>query len=226
MQYLKLHDFADRLSHLKFTVYLTHFKLEEGSAEDVQLLKNYFANLAVEGVLCARRHPPDVAQALKGLNPDEAMALEVKLVRSPGILKAFSMACSELEHRAGPALNGHAPTVFAASRIAQISGNPMSTILSRGGLNTLQITDILSKENERGGELDDPPSQNEARYIMDAKRAGASGAPKKSLREALSEAEMVVFEAELAALDADVARGAVEKMSVNEALKLLEQMPR
>ena len=220
MRNIRLEDVAQNVNHLSFDIYLSHV---DGNLDDSfagNLLRDYLANLAVEGVLCSKGSPPDPAEALQIVRGASALPVHVTAVRSRGIIREFDFACRSLEVAAGPKLNGHAPTFYAACRIAQYYGNELSTVMTHGGLNILVLNDMLQEEKARGGAERSPPRQKEA-GLMAKEIKGAKKPPKGNLRDALSNAEMALFEAEIEAVEREEAQGLVRKMTYDEALEAI-----
>lgn len=219
MPRLTLDTIAENLSYFSFNIFVDGMPQNDSSPESLHLLKDYLANLAVEGAICSWQAPQNPLDVSATLGDATAMPLEVMLFRSRGVIDLFTAACLDLERVNVADLNGHAPTFFAASRIAQLSDSSLSTIMSHGGLNILTIYDTLISRNGRRDVYKDPRRQNEASDIMRKPNMGAKSAPVKSLREVLSAEELRVFEQELAALKSDRAAGTIPKMSYAEAIE-------
>lgn len=236
MHSLSLRAVAQNLDYLSFDIYLsptfahnrdirTLARADSGS-QDLILLKEFLANLAVEGVLCSRAAPPNPNDAWSAIESTsvagtEPIPVPVTLIRSKPILNEFEAACRTLEEEVGPRLNGHAPTVFAASRIAHSTGNELSTLFSYGGLNILAINDILISEKGRGDAQTDPPRQTEA--DMKQKKPPVPGVYTGALRKALSDAELLVLKAELKALEEDRKKGEVPNLTEDEAIAVFQR---
>lgn len=84
------------------------------------------------------------------------------------------------------------------------------------------LNDTLLLEKGRGDARNDPPRRVEARFRMVDKPKGVSSTPPKKLRDALTAAEMRIFEVELAALEDDLAKGKIPAISKSEAIRLFE----
>ncbi|AEI93105.1 hypothetical protein [Roseobacter litoralis] len=210
----------ESVDFISFEVYLSFQPKLDCNDIAVQVLGDYLANLAYEGVLCRGLEPFEGFDLAKAAVGKDAYPLQVRLVRSASFIKKFTQACAQLEKINGPALNGHAPTAFAASRIAQKSEKSLSRIFINGGLNFLELNDIIYAKQGRGGDLNDHPRQYEA-DMVDSKKpiiGGSTGV----LKAALSEAELGILKSELADLKRDFSSGTVPVVTNDEALKIFE----
>lgn len=218
MSVVSVQTLDHQLGEVEFDIYIERYLGLNDLIAEEENFKEYLASLAVDGYMYPENFLLLRKELHNSLSASSAMPVRVKVARSHRVLLQFAQACQAIETDDGPSVNGHAPTLFAASRIAHVFGRNLSSVLSGGGLKLEALRDIVLSQNGRGADRNDASRRYEARLNMAKMGKQVTSSSRDQLRNALTKAEFDRFEADLAALRADIAEGKMAEASLDDAL--------